>query len=490
MTEKRPKVQRQTFILAVSLIVLLAVSMTAMAAQQMISLAGGESTQITCDGQQLVLTLESDTAVTADCELDSDQLVAEQAEDEQIELADDPDSELLEVGVDLDSLAEIKADIAGGLYDRPCTEAEHDRMTWHLLVNPESKCHYDHQHGDDPNLVNDIFGPPGEWFGQPGQSISYPWQTFKAQTAYEANDAYVADQQMENDLKHEGYGWVVRRDQPCDNGNCITDFRLQYHGVFGAMGAVVRYHSYSFEARVCADAAETDSCGIIRNGGWADFGRLFTTDGAVSCEHQVDEVFIDVAADTLYFPIDRPDARDEIRCHPTLASLPAYPSNQPVAEWWAHSPGDRVRFQLRSFDPLGNIDPNNPGEWHLFCAMDETDCRYNQSIMSVFIGYTLGVPEYLADVRLDADRDGRTEYTGYSDRWGYPADDCTEPGLDCVPVEYSDVLLNLYPDSNDVPREARYQHEICNECPKVDYDLAPAGEKWITWFYRHAEHYK
>jgi hypothetical protein len=122
--------------------------------------------------------------------------------------------------------------------------------------------------------------------------------------------------------------------------------------------------------------------------------------------------------------------------------------------------------------------------------MDETDCRYNQSIMTAWIGYTLGVPEYLADVQLDPDRDGRTEYTGYSDRWGYPADDCTEPSLDCVPVEYSSVLLNLYPDSNDVPREARYQHEICSECPKVDYDLAPAGEKWITWYYRHVDHYK
>jgi hypothetical protein len=193
MTEKRLKMQRQTLILAVSLLTILSVGMTAMAAQQMISLAGGESTQITCTGRRLVLTLLSDTEVMADCELNPDQVV----EEEEIELADDPDSELLEIGVDLDSLAEIKADIAEGLYDRPCTEAEHDRLAWHLLVNPELKCHYDHQHGDDPNLVNDIFGPPGEWFDQPGQSISYPWQTFKAPTAYAANDDYVADQQME-----------------------------------------------------------------------------------------------------------------------------------------------------------------------------------------------------------------------------------------------------------------------------------------------------
>lgn len=392
-----------------------------------------------------------------------------------------------EIGIDLNMLSQVRDEINQGEYDRPCTEEEHDPTKWHLLVSPEHKCHYDHHHGDDPNYVNDIFGPPGEWFGQSGQSVSYPWQTFAAKTALEPNDEYVANNQMENDLKHAGYGWIVRRNQPCPDGYCITDFRLQYHGIFGAHGAVTRYHSYSFEARVCKDANDPSSCGIVRNGGWADYGRLFTTDGVLDCGQAVQENFITLPADTLYFPIDRPEARDEIRCHPILASAPAYPSNRPIVEWWAHSPNDRIRFQLRSYDPLGNINPSNPTQWHLYCDTNDVNCRYDQSITTVWIGYVLKVPEFIGGVRLDSNRDGRTDYLGFGNRWGERASDCTEPGLDCVPTEYSNVVLNQFADENGVPKEGAYSHTICADCPKTDYDLTPAGQQWITWFHKYVQ---
>jgi hypothetical protein len=387
-----------------------------------------------------------------------------------------------EIGIDLDQLDQIKTEVAQGLYDRACSSEEHDPTQWHLLVDPAKKCHYDHQHGDDPNYVNDIFGEPGAWFDSSGQSISYPWQTFKAKYADEPNDEYVANGQMENDLKHEGYLWVVRRNQPCPEPYCTTDFRLQVHAVFGAMDMVVRYHSYSFEARLCKDPNDPSSCGITRSGGWADYGRLFVTDGVIDCSHGVEEIFIDLPADTLYFPIGSPDSRDEIRCHPLLNPPPPYPSDRPLAEWWAHSPADRVRFQLRSFDPLGNVIPENPDQWHLYCAMDDVNCRYNQSIMTAWIGYTLQIHSSLGNVPIDANRDGRTDYTGFTNRWGNPVSGCTAVGLDCVPVEYSNIILNGVPVSG----EARYTHHICDDCPKVDYDLAPSGQKWITWFYRHA----
>jgi len=393
-----------------------------------------------------------------------------------------------EIGVDLDQINQLKADIAAGMYDRPCTAQEHHPTQWHLLVDPVNKCHYDHQHGDDPNYVNDLFGQPGAWFGQPGQSISYPWQTFKAQYADEPNTTYVANKQMENDLKHEGYFWVVRRNQSCPEPYCTTDFRLQVHAVFGAMDMPVRFHSYSFEARVCRDPNDPASCGIVRNGGWADFGRLFTTDGVIDCGHGVEEQFISLPADTLYFPIDRPEARDEIRCHPLITHLPAYPSTRPLSEWWAHSPADRIRFQLRSFDPLGNVIPDDPAQWRLFCSLDDPNCRYNQSIMTAWIGYTLQIPEFhhSGGPRLDANRDGRTDYLGYSNRWGAFVSNCTQPGLDCVPTEYSNILLNQFPDDHGVFKEARYTHHICDDCPKVDLDLSPPNQKWISWFYRHA----
>ncbi|RMF03039.1 MAG: hypothetical protein D6768_06805, partial [Chloroflexi bacterium] len=394
-----------------------------------------------------------------------------------------PTEQGLEVGIDLTVLNGIKTGIDNGEYDRPCTEAEHNRTQWHLLVDPVNKCHYDHQHGDDPNFVNDIFGEPGAWFGAPGQSVSYPWQTFKATTADQPNDEFVAAGQMENDLKHEGYGWVVRRNQPCPKGNCTTDFRLQYHGIFGAHGAVTRYHSFSFEARVCADANDPASCGIIRRGGWADYGRLFTTD-QVSCLHNVPANFISLPADTLFRPIERPEARDEIRCHPILNPAPPYPSAKPLAEWWAHGAVD-TRWQLRSFDPLGNINPDNPNQWHTFCQPGDSNCHFNQSKMTAWIGYTLPVPEFHNGARLDTNHDGRTEYSAFSTRWGRRNDACTQAGLDCVPTIFENVPLNLYPDSSGVFKEARFSHTICESCQPVDYDLSPPGQAWNTWVFKY-----
>lgn len=385
----------------------------------------------------------------------------------------------MEVGINLDELNRIKGDIANGLYERPCTPEEHNPLEWHTLVNVERKCHYNHQHGDDPNYVNDIFGAPGAWFGAPGQSISYPWQTFPATTANEPNTAYIGTGKMENEGKHEGYGWVVRRDQPCPAGNCVTDFRLEFHGIFGAMGAVTRYHSFSLEARVCINATDPSSCGIVRYGGWADFGILFTTSpNDISCTHDVNEIRIPLAADNLFRPIDRPESRDEIRCHPNVATLPSYPSTRPLAEWWAHGPGE-TRFQLRAYDPIGNINPANPSEWQFFCTYGDANCRFNQSIMSVFIGYTLHIHETAAGGRpVDSNGDGRTDYSGYATRWGGGASSCTAAALDCVPLVYDNVVLNFFEN-----REARYAQTVCEDCPKVDYDLSPPSQQWITWFF-------
>lgn len=386
----------------------------------------------------------------------------------------------LEVGINLDALNQIRADIASGMYDRPCSPEEHDPTRWHTLVNVERKCHYDHHHGDDPNYVNDIFGPPGAWFDVPGQSISYPWQTFAATSADEPNTAFVAAGVMENDIKHEGYGWVVRRDQQCPNGNCVRDFRLQYHGIFGAMGATTRYHSYTLEARLCTNGNDPSTCGIVRYGGWADFGRLFTTaPDNISCAHDVRDVPINLAQDTLFRPLSRVAERDEIRCHPNVQTLPSYPSPRPVSEWWAHGPGE-TRFQLRSYDPIGNVNAANPSEWHFFCSIDDVSCRYNQSIMTAFIGYVLHIHEFMADgSRVDSNRDGRTDHVGYRTRWGGAGTNCTGSALDCIPFHYDNVPLNFFNN-----KEARYFHTVCENCPKIDYDLSPPDRKWITWFYR------
>lgn len=388
----------------------------------------------------------------------------------------------LEIGINLANLNVIRADINAGVYDRPCTAAEHNPNKWHTLVNVEAKCHYDHHHGDDPNYVNDLFGEPGGWYGRPGESVSYPWQTFKAATATEPNDQYVANKQMENDLKHEGYTWVVRRDQPCpEDKACITDFRLQFHGIFGAHDAVVRWHSFSFEGRLCNKPSDPSTCGIYRTGGWNDFGRLFITQpDVIECGHAVNAIYIPLAADTLYFPLDRPEARDEIRCHPTIRTLPAYPSQRPLMEWWGGG-SSHMRFQIRSYDPIGNIRQDAPDQWLFHCTLEDVNCRYDQTITTAFIGYVLSIPEFIDDarsIRVDSNGDGRTDYKGWTDRFSQDKTGCTQTSLDCIPVEYNNIPLNYF-----FNKEAQYFHHPCNNCAKMDYDISPPGKKWNTWFF-------
>ncbi|MBZ0286112.1 MAG: hypothetical protein K8I30_00750, partial [Anaerolineae bacterium] len=306
---------------------------------------------------------------------------------------------------------------------------------------------------------------------------------FKAATALEPNNAYVAAKQMENDLKHEGYLWVVRRDQPCPNGDCITDFRLQTHAIFGAHDMPVRYHSFSIEARLCKTANNPSSCGIIRYGGWADTGRLFTTaPNDIKCNHDVNAIFIPLPADTLYFPIKEPEARDEIRCHPNIVNLPAYPSAKPLAEWWGHGGGES-RFHVLMYDPIGNVDRTNPDRWQFYCGQNDLNCRYDGSIISAFIGYTLHIHPYFqpGNIPVDKDKNGRTDYKGYFNRWGTVAPGCTSIGLDCIPYEYNNVVLNFINNT-----EARYFHSPCETCPKIDMDISKTGQRWITWFYRYA----
>jgi hypothetical protein len=291
---------------------------------------------------------------------------------------------------------------------------------------------------------------------------------------------------MENDLKHEGYVWVVRRDQPCPTGaNCTTDFRVQVHAIMGAHDMPVRYHSYSFEGRVCGNPNNSSTCGIVRVGGWIDMGRLLTTaPNLIACNHGIEEIFIPLPADNLYRPIERPEARDEIRCHPNIVTLPPQPSIRSLAEWWGHAGGDRFRVQLKSYDPIGNVDPVDPSRWQFFCTPEDVNCRYDGSVFSAFIGYVLKVSggfDTRGDfVNLDPDGNNVANYQAYMTRWGIVNPTCSAAGLDCVPLEYSNVVLN-WPQY----REAAYNHSPCDNCAHIDMDISPPGQKWITWFYRY-----
>lgn len=157
------------------------------------------------------------------------------------------------------------------LKDYPlCTT--HDVTKWHSSIDATNQCHYDHSHGDNPALADDIFGP---WtFGN--QTVSYPHASSPAENMYEQ---FIGS--INPGAKHAGYFYIVRKNLPdspvaLPNWNTpvnsyVRDVRAQVH-FWGAGDTKVRFHSVYYEIRVQNKA--TGQYGIIKTGGLMDTGIL------------------------------------------------------------------------------------------------------------------------------------------------------------------------------------------------------------------------
>lgn len=153
---------------------------------------------------------------------------------------------------------------------QPCPT--HDITAWHSTIDSVRQCHYDHSHGDNPALADDIFGT---WtFG--ANTISYPHASSPAENMYEQ---YISS--VNTGKKHAGYFYIVRRNLPdspvaLPNWNTpvnshIRDVRCQIH-FWGSGDTLVRFHSYYCDIRV--QNKTTGAYGIIRSGGLMDTGIL------------------------------------------------------------------------------------------------------------------------------------------------------------------------------------------------------------------------
>jgi hypothetical protein len=309
----------------------------------------------------------------------------------------------------------------------PCPT--HDSNVFHALYDPVRKCHYNHEHHDDPATVNDLFGPPAEWFGQSGQTISYPWQT-------------ASDQGTENNLKHEGYKWVVARDLPCGTAaGCISAYRIQVHAVAGAMDATVRFHSFSIEALACPGG----SCGIIRHGGWMDYGHLSL---AGECPP--------LPTNPSTFQCGGGARRE----HSSLEHSGYY------ANWYGEHHVTQPDLHFLEFGPIDHNDPYK----QLFFPCPGIGCNFNGSVMRI---ENLGASTLYPWMNPDAN--SMVNFRGYTDRYGDPVEGCSAPAVDCVPLEVANLPVAVYgaPAQRDV--DGTYYH-----------DTAPAArgtgtEWWITF---------
>jgi len=396
------------------LLVLFSLPWVAAGQSTIINLLGGETMEINCEGSKLVFKRENRTKVLGICRpeepVPTDTPDPEPSDTPDPEPSDTPEPEPTDPASDIPLCP------------------DHDSNAWHPLYDAERECHYDHEHKDDPREVDDIFGPVGDLYG--GQELSYPWQTF-------------SDAGTENELKHGGYGWLVRRDMGCYSeyqDGCLTDFRVQFHAIMSAHGATTRFHSYWLEARGCHED-NPDRCGIIRTGGWVDYGRL-VNDG----EH-------------VELPNDPERPNPSIRLHYNTTG------NSSFATWYGQNRIGLVGLQTSR--TWGLVNSNDPYQLHLFCP--DYQCRNNGSTMEAHaIGFFLSGRMS----RLDTDGDGFITYEGYTNRSGEIVEGCTEIGLDCVPLQIIDMPVADYQY-----RDGR--HGLADG--RADYDTSPGGEFWIAY---------
>jgi len=343
-----------------------------------------------------------------------------------------------------------------------CADELHDPRAWHGLWNYEHGCHYDHEHKDNPHAVDDIFGT--DYYDMAGGEISYPWQT-----------------PNENTNKHEGYGWLVRRDLDCvgKGQGCMTDLRVQYHAIFAGTGAVTRYHSYWYEARVCMTG--TNNCGIVRNGGWLDYGYLSTEIApGTSKPYPCTPTKSHPNPDAQEFPcvIDLGDGINYANVnHPTGPKRqhgwsPFTPGTRASSNWYGHNRGTAMvnKVALNSVDVWHNIDSFDPGGVYL-----GNPTEYNGSTME------LHQFSFFGDRRLDGGGDNVVNFEGYTDRYGQIVEGCTEVGLDCVPLS----IVNLHVPADD-PYTALYEYvddQNGYTAADLDYDVYFNGESsgWIEY---------
>lgn len=298
----------------------------------------------------------------------------------------------------------------------------HDDRAWHPVTADIS-----HEHKDDPRYVDDVFGMG--FFDIAGGELSYPWQTFRPPGG---------PGNMENDIKHEGYGWVVRRDLP---GN-ITDFRLEQHGIMAPAGAQTRRHSFYLEARI---KNPDGSIGFVRTGGWSDFCQLVTNDNFGN--HTI-------------------VSRDGCTAPDSFAAKRLHSESNPGATWYngqADNLHQFATFVLRTDDAWSPINPDNPAELNFFCP--EYDCPNNSSTLQI-LDLVINIVPGSGGIHLDPDYDGVLNYSGYTNRYGVVVEGCTEAGLDCVPLELENVTTNIFSFSGTEMRE---------------YDVSPDGEWWIEY---------
>lgn len=287
----------------------------------------------------------------------------------------------------------------------------HDPLAWHGLWDAARGCHYNHHHGDDPRMVDDIFGV--DYLNATGGELQMWWQPAGVNPVDTAR-------------KHNALFWLVRRDQPCTSefgAGCITDFRAQVHALAspvdqyridpatGQMGG--SFHVARIEARVCL-LSDPNTCGIAR----------------LASRQYLGDVLVD--GQVLW---NFPDPREMFDTRtPRPISLNYWTIGQrSFSTWYPVMPSGLLRIATEFGDVWSAVNPANPTAVELLGGANNAS-----NLQPHVIGIDIPA-RYVA--RLDPDSNSVVDYQGYVDSNGFFQDACSAAGPGCIPVSYEGVPI-------------------------------------------------
>lgn len=328
----------------------------------------------------------------------------------------------------------------------------HNNSEYHGLWNEKLKCHYDHEHGENPFTTSVVSAFPGfnlrELIGNVEIGHTNP------------------SGPMENTHKHGGFKWDVTLSH---NAGCKGRESVPT----GVDALVVQYHNFGdysveFESRVHSAVGLLRQC---KTSNPTDFGYIFVN------QHQdYGQRVSPYQGNILTYP-DTPvpaytAAREPyfaVSCFGGSAPCSKYPSRQAILSrnsdthsTWISEPGNLngsgstlfgILFRLRdTYQSLDASDLSHPFSFSWMCSSDggksyaaQTGCRYNNSTSRVHevMGRIPEAWDNLAGFDTDS-RTGRITATGFVKRFGELAPDCQSAGPDCHPIKLVNAFSGRY----------------------------------------------
>lgn len=371
-----------------------------------------------------------------------------------------------------------------------CTD--HNPTIWHSLWNSQLGCHYNHQHGVNPNAMatypisgtNIVYGNIEAYTGV---QLGYLWQTTG-----------------ENLTKHTGYHYQAAVNLPCEQQNylympanqrkCIRSFRILAHVDHAVREGLGRFHSFSAEVEGCN--RNYTICGIIRTGGINDTGDAHAPYKETCVEplgsNRPPCPSLDVwdyqRHSPPYWAFTMYDKADGLYRNGYLCRNVACQNQSSNFMVWENLSADRtpsignregsanllLHMNLRTYNAAAAYDPVDRA-FKFVCPSG--NCNATGDAVYVY-AVAFEVPTWAANAQ------GIVNYNGYTDRAGRidRAGRCTAAAVECVPLEIKNLQPGLYVYdmvAPFIPDQRLWGDGVLTDGVRY-FDTTPAGEP-VSW---------